>query len=53
MKIFVPHDAYLVSDISCTLGEVTMPYGNVEDKGYNKITLKGDVTLGEIKIVRM
>lgn len=53
IRLFVPHYFYIDNQISNDLGSVSMPYNTAKDNGYNSIVLKGNVTLGDIKVVRI
>ncbi|MDH6603093.1 putative membrane protein [Bacilli bacterium PM5-9] len=53
IKLFVPRDTFIVNELSANLGEIKLPYNDIEDLEYNKIILKGEVTLGEIKVIRL
>ena len=53
IRLFIPHHFYVENLITNDFGNVTMPYNTVESKENNTIILKGNVTLGDIKIVRI
>lgn len=53
VRVFVPHYFYVDNQISNDFGSIAMPYNTAKDNGYNRIVLKGNVTLGEIKVIRI
>ena len=52
LRVFVPRDVHLVDELQSNLGELVLPVENQPDNGHNRLILKGEVTLGEIQIIR-
>lgn len=54
VKLFIPREFNLINKVDVTLGNVNAPYFEVANKDIdNTITLTGNVTLGDINIVRI
>lgn len=54
IKIFIPRDFNVINNVDVTLGNVNSPDYDVLNKDKdNTITLEGNVTLGDINIVRI